>query len=229
VIRPDNPDGGPAVSPGPAPEKLEWAKLFHEACSLVDQANIDHWTFGGGSAMMIQIGHRESRDVDIFLDDAQLLGLLDPRLHDFEFEIQPTDYLGDGARSLKLVFGEIGEIDFIVAIPMTTTPATQTVVEGRAVLLETIPEIITKKVYHRCDTIQPRDLFDLAAASEQHEAAIIQALRLYRDQVTRTLARLNTLNPEFVNNTIAALAIRDAFKTVAKTALAKSKQVLSSV
>jgi hypothetical protein len=28
-----------------------------------EQSIIDRWTFGGGSAMMVQIGHRESHDV----------------------------------------------------------------------------------------------------------------------------------------------------------------------
>ncbi|RUW44700.1 hypothetical protein EOA32_36030, partial [Mesorhizobium sp. M1A.F.Ca.ET.072.01.1.1] len=36
------------------------------------------WSFGGGTAMMIQIGHRESHDIDVFLDDPQLLGFMDP-------------------------------------------------------------------------------------------------------------------------------------------------------
>jgi hypothetical protein len=48
------------------------------ACALIRQVNseqsiIDHWTFGGGTAMMLQINHRENRDVDIFLSDPQLL------------------------------------------------------------------------------------------------------------------------------------------------------------
>jgi hypothetical protein len=86
----------------------DWAKLFREACSLIRQVNseqaiIDHWTLGGGTAMMLQIDHRVSRDVDIFLDDPQLLGFLDPRTHDFTFGIQPTSYAGDGTRFLKLV------------------------------------------------------------------------------------------------------------------------------
>jgi Nucleotidyl transferase AbiEii toxin, Type IV TA system len=228
VSSPDHRAAGPVAAAGPAPAS-EWATLFRVACSLVDQANIDHWTFGGGTAMMLQIDHRESRDVDFFLDDPQLLGLLDPALHDFEFEIRPTDYRGDGARALKFIFGEIGEIDFIVAAELTTMPAAMMVVENRDVLVETIPEIITKKVFHRCDAIQPRDLFDLAAASRDHEAAVIRELRPYRDQVTRTLATLSKLNPEMVNGTIAALAIKEGFKTVAKTALVRSKEILRAI
>jgi len=99
--------------------------------------------------MMLQIDHRESRDVDIFLQDAQQLPFLDPQKRDFEFEIQPAAYEGDGTRVLKLVFDDIGEIDFIVAQTLTSSPTTPTVVEGEAILLETIPEIITKKIYHR--------------------------------------------------------------------------------
>jgi hypothetical protein len=39
----------------------DWATLFREACSLIRQVNseytiINHWTFGGGTAMMLQIG-----------------------------------------------------------------------------------------------------------------------------------------------------------------------------
>lgn len=79
-----------------------------------EQSIIDRWTFGGGSAMMVQIGHRESHDVDIFLPDAQLLPSLDPQKRDFDFEILPSDYTSDGTTFLKLAF-EIGEIDFIVA------------------------------------------------------------------------------------------------------------------
>src|SRR5262249_26069628 len=57
-----------------APEP--WTKLFRIACRHFRQANsqelvIDEWTFGGATAMMLQINHRESRDIDIFLPDPQ--------------------------------------------------------------------------------------------------------------------------------------------------------------
>jgi len=79
--------------------QADWARLFRIACALIRQVNskesiIDHWTFGGGTAMMLQIDHRESHDVDIFLFDPQLLPFLDPQKHDFTFEIRPTDYKG---------------------------------------------------------------------------------------------------------------------------------------
>jgi hypothetical protein len=62
----------------PPNSQLRWARLFRVACALIRQVNskervIDHWTFGGGTAMMLQIDHRESHDVDIILFDPQLL------------------------------------------------------------------------------------------------------------------------------------------------------------
>jgi hypothetical protein len=214
--------------------QTDWARLFRVARSLIKQVNsetliIDHWTFGGGTAMMLQINHRESHDVDIFLDDAQLLPLLDPQKRDFEFEILPSDYLGDGTKSLKLVFTNIGEIDFIVDQPKTAEPTIQRVVEDEQTLLETIPEIITKKIVHRGSSIKPRDIFDIAAAGKQYGAALVTVLRPYREDVLKTIQAVERLNPDFVNNAISELIIRDEFKDIAKAALDRSKEILRAV
>lgn len=178
---------------------------------------------------MLQIYHRESHDVDIFLSDPQLLAFLDPQKHDFQFEIWPTDYAGDGASFQKLAFRDIGEIDFIVGHAMTSSPTTQRTVEGETTLLETIPEIITKKIYHRGSGIKPRDIFDIAAAGEQHADSVIEELRSYRDEVARTLTTMDKLNPEFVNNAISQLAIKDKYRAVAKTALERARKILRAV
>ncbi|WP_347341091.1 nucleotidyl transferase AbiEii/AbiGii toxin family protein [Bradyrhizobium hipponense] len=74
----------------------DWAQLFRIACAMIRQVNaeqeiIDRWTFGGGTAMMLQIDHRISHDIDIFLPDPQFLPFLDPQKHDFNFEIRPAD------------------------------------------------------------------------------------------------------------------------------------------
>ncbi|RUX43727.1 hypothetical protein EOA33_28615, partial [Mesorhizobium sp. M4A.F.Ca.ET.050.02.1.1] len=89
------------------------------------------WSFGGGTAMMIQVGDRESHDIDIFLDDPQLLGFIDPSRRQLHFETIPSDYLGDGVRFQKFAFEGVGEIDFIVAGALTKTPFDTRDVEGR--------------------------------------------------------------------------------------------------
>ena len=178
---------------------------------------------------MLQIDHRESHDIDIFLNDPQLLPFLDPQKRDFQFEVLPSASESDGARFLKFAFDEIGEIDFIVADEMTASPTKQVTVEGETVLLDTIPEIITKKIHYRGASIRPRDIFDIAAAGEQHASSIISELKPYHDDVTRTLATMAKLNPDFVNAAIAQLRIRDRYAAIAKTSLQKAKQILQAV
>jgi hypothetical protein len=66
--------------------RANWAQLFRIACELIRQTNskqvvIEHRTFGGGTALMLQLDHRESHDIDIFLNDPQQLPFLDPQKH----------------------------------------------------------------------------------------------------------------------------------------------------
>jgi hypothetical protein len=195
----------------------------------LDQQIIEGWTFGGGTAMMLQIDHRESRDVDIFLPDAQQLPFLNPQTHEFEFEISPTGYDADGTRSLKLVFGTIGEIDFIVAPTLTSSPTVLGTVDGESIVLETVPEIIVKKIFHRGASLTARDFFDIAAAGEQYEDSLIKELRNYPDQVAQTLVRAENLNMDFMTKAILQLEIKAPYKRIATSAVERSKQILRAV
>ena len=117
--------------------------------------------------MMLQIEHRDSRDVDIFLPDPQFLPFLDPSKHDFALDLQPTDCQSDGARFLKIAFEGIGEIDFIVASSLTSEPTTAKTIEGEAVLAGNGPgdhqqeDISSRR--RRNDRV---DIFDIAAGAE---------------------------------------------------------------
>jgi Nucleotidyl transferase AbiEii toxin, Type IV TA system len=216
-----------------ATHQSDWARLFRIACGLIRQVNsdaliIDHWTFGGGTAMMLQIDHRESHDVDFFLNDVQLLPFLNPQTHDFKFEIIPTGYEGDGTSFLKIAFDGIGEIDFIVRQALTKSPTTEREIEGEKTLLETVPEIITKKIVHRGANIAARDIFDVAAGAQQYADAIISSLQTYPKAVKATLEKLDKLNPDFVNRTIQALMIRDSFRKLSNSAIARTKEILTA-
>jgi hypothetical protein len=116
-----------------------------------------------------------------------------------------------------------------VAGAMTASPTIQTDVDGELVLLETIPEIITKKVYFRNTNITPRDIFDIAAAGEEYGELLIDELRSYQDQATQALTTIERLNPDFANGAIAELAIKDRYKEIAKNAIEKSKNILRAV
>jgi hypothetical protein len=223
------------VADVPNQRASEWERLFVIACDLLDQVHEhagDHpfnWSFGGGTAMMIQIGHRESHDVDIFIDDGQILGFLDPAKVDLHFKEKPADYGGDGARFQKFAFTNIGEIDFIASGHLTDAAFVVKQIEGRDVKLEAIPEIIAKKVYHRGSEAKARDVFDIAAAARSHRAEVVAALKGYPDQVAQTLERLSKLNPEFVSETIGQLMILPDFLDLAPESLAIAKSLLGEV
>lgn len=213
----------------------EWQRLFLIAADLIDQLREKagghefEWSFGGGTAMMIQIGHRESHDIDIFLDDPQLLGFIDPSRSQLSFSTIPAAYGGDGMRFQRFAFEDLGEIDFIVAGALTKAPFEKREVEGRSVRLETIPEIIAKKVYYRGAEAKPRDIFDIAAATRAHRAGVIGALRAFPDRVARTRERLARLNPEFVRRTIAQLMIMPDYAEMADDSLGIANALLDEV
>lgn len=210
----------------------QWQRLFAIACDLIEQVRVTtggydfEWSFGGGTAMMIQIGHRESHDVDLFINDPQLLGFLDPSRSGLSFSVVPVAYEGDGARFQKFAFDQLGEIDFIVAGALTAEPVVEQVVEGQPVQLETIPEIIAKKIVHRGAVARARDIFDLAAASREHRLQVISALQAFPEQVRATRHRLAVLNPEFVAKTISQLMIKPAFEPLAGDSLAVAADLL---
>ncbi|RJT30799.1 hypothetical protein D3227_29805 [Mesorhizobium waimense] len=154
----------------------------------------------------------KAHDIDIFLDDPQLLGFIDPSRSRLRFDLVPADYPGDGLRFQKFAFENVGEIDFIVAGTLTRNPFQMREVEGRAVQLDTIPEIIANRVYYRGSEAKRRDIFDIAAAARFQLEPMVNALRAFPAQVSRTKDRLEKLNPEFVGRAIGQLMIMPGYK-----------------
>lgn len=96
------------------PEKRpsEWPVLFDLAINILEhfkKANgfTPQWTFGGGTALMLQIDHRESHDIDLFLDDPQLLPFLNPETQGIRLERAPDSYQA-GTDVLKLAYSDLG-------------------------------------------------------------------------------------------------------------------------
>lgn len=139
-----------------------WEPLLEKAVEFLENAGIgeEEWTFGGGSALAFRLGHRKSKDVDIFLSDAQLLLLLTPRLNDVVASAV-KDY-EEAATFLKL-FLPREEIDFIVAPLLTRDSFTEEVVFGKKIRVETPVEIVTKKLFYWPEKLKVRDVVDIAA------------------------------------------------------------------
>ncbi len=187
------------------------------AMAIIDQANaqgigMNSWSFGGGTALMLQINHRESHDIDLFIEDAQYLPYLNPETQDYDLALAPSDYETDGTRALKIVFDGVGEIDFICCDPVTETPFTKAEIRGRNVRLETPAEILAKKVVFRGSQLQPRDMFDIAAVAQAMGTAyVVEACSTFPDACREALRVTENMNPRLVDAVTEKLLVSEGF------------------
>jgi len=213
----------------------EWPLLFDLAASILnhfENANgyMPQWSFGGGTALMLQIDHRESHDIDLFLEDPQLLPFLNPDTQGIPIERKPDSYDGDGSGVLKLAYQDLGEIDFICAPHIVAAPTVTRDVRGRRVALETPAEIIAKKVYFRGWNFMPRDMFDLAAVVEHlgadYARAAVQECGLERCRTALNIVEKAT--PQAVEAINSQLMVRDATRHLVGTSQEICRELLKS-
>lgn len=96
-----------------------WRSLIRRAVARLEGVGLarSEWKWGGGTVLMLRYHHRQSRDIDLFIDDVQFLSYLSPRLNDRE----TSDLLGysEQANYLRLEYPE-GEIDFLTVAPVAS-------------------------------------------------------------------------------------------------------------
>jgi hypothetical protein len=204
-----------------------WESLFERALLIIDSVEghappLVDWTFGGGTVLMRRHNHRFSKDIDIFIGDAQYLGYLTPRLNAIA-ESLTRNYV-EQRGFLKLSFSD-GEIDFVVSGSLTQSPVVVERLFGRDVKVETSTEIIAKKVWHRSPEFAAGDLFDLAMVTENEPDALSEIKPILTGHRDVILGRIEKHESAF-RETFAALEVLDYRRTfdecleLAKTALA---------
>lgn len=95
--------------------------------------------------------------------------------------------------------------------------------------LEAIPELIAKKIYYGGSEAKLPDIFDIAATARSQLAPLVNALRAFPEQVSRTRERLEKLNPEFVDRAVAQLMIMPDYEAYATDCLDTALTVLDDV
>lgn len=175
-----------------------WETLFARALALIDSVgktgiDLDDWSFGGGTVLMLKHRHRFSKDIDIFIHDPQYLSYLTPRLNATAEEMT-GDYIEQG-NFLKLLFKE-GEIDFVASAPLTSNPTQTERLLGRDVQTETSTEIIAKKVWHRGESFKARDIFDLSMVIELEPDALVPIQPILRDRRAAVLSRIASVDDQ---------------------------------
>lgn len=147
-------------------ERGTWRDLIAFAADVVADAerragDVMAPALGGGTRIMLAIGHRISHDVDLFLREVQWIGYLTPRLND-TFADQIRGYEEDAAW-VKIKRRE-GEVDFVVAGSLLSRPPETD--PALPFALEPVEEVIAKKLFYRGWNLTARDLFDWMAVSE---------------------------------------------------------------
>jgi len=131
---------------------------------------------GGGTRLMLDLRHRISDDVDLFISDAQWLSYLSPRLNDqFETHIQSYDETGE---ALKLDCAG-GQIDFIVRPSLlggSPKFSPESLFE-----MDSCEEVLAKKLFYRGELLTSRDLYDWRAVAAKYPGVSekIAAARLF--------------------------------------------------
>jgi len=173
-----------------------WRRLLKTALAILDDLKAQgvgapEIAMGGGTVLMMRMRHRLSRDIDLFMHDAQWLARLTPRLND-RIAAMVRDY-SEQANSIKLVLPE-GDIDFIVAGRVTEAAAAETLdFDGHTIMLEATEEILAKKLYYRAALLKPRDVFDLVAAARVFPSSAEAAVEASAPRRQAQLKRLEAL------------------------------------
>lgn len=171
-----------------------WRNLLELALSVLEDAGNPRWTFGGGSALALKLGHRVSYDVDIFVEDAGLLRELSPNRNVAARAVsglwqEPGNYL-------KLEREE-GEIDFILAAYQTELMPWLMPFGRRRVPVEPPGEILAKKLRYRGSRLLPRDVFDILAVERFDPAQVQVAVRAAPEGARRAADRIRRIAPRY--------------------------------
>jgi hypothetical protein len=123
--------------------------------------------FGGGTALSIYyFQHRRSFDIDLFVTDPQIIGYLSPKhwIEDSK-NFNPTQYI-DQANHVRVLSREKIKVDILVAQDFINEAfidkSKSLFIQD--VYVESIEDIIAKKITYRRKDNKTRDILDIAVA-----------------------------------------------------------------
>lgn len=215
-----------------------WQKLLHrtiEGLVRLDAAGqpIPQWVLGGGTALMIRAGHRLSKDIDAFIEDPQYLSFLSPRLAGEA--VWACRAYEESANHLRLVYPE-GEIDFIVASPLTELPSERKMVamgdvahDSHEVLLEHPVEIAIKKLAYRGSMLKVRDVFDIAVVNQLFPELLRENLRYLAHLKQGVLGRLGAISDDYWRLEIEELDIAKDWREFAQSCREQVRSLIAAI
>ena len=206
--------------------QTNWANLLRLALPAIDEVERTtgkpiNWTLGGGTALAIRINHRLSEDVDIFVANAPLK-LFVPAQNTHAKAI--SDAFQWPGHYLKFQRDD-GEIDFLSSQLQTTPGYTIERFDNRAVPIETLDEVIVKKIRYRASRFTHRDAFDLAAVANAYPQIINTLLTEVPDKLPELQA---IIKQNIANHKHTAISLRalPPYQDLAQRAWAAADNVI---
>ena len=149
-------------------EQIDALTQFYPIISNAIKAGIpkDSVKFGGGTALaMYYFQHRLSFDIDLFLSDQQYLSFFSPKLWIDDFDSFNDSEYTDKYNHIGVVTRTDIKLDILVDTNVTNKYLDDSkLIFPFDVYVETIEDIISKKIVFRKNDNKTRDIFDIAVA-----------------------------------------------------------------
>lgn len=160
---------------------------------------------------MLQIDHRESHDIDLFLDDPQILPFLNPETQGIPLERRPDAYDSDGTVVLKAGLSGSWRDRLHLCTEHRCRPDRSERDSRTNGGIGDSCRDRGQKVYFRGWNFQPRDMFDLAAVVERRGVDYVVAAlhQCGPDRCRTALDTIEKVSPAAVEAINAQLMIRD--------------------
>ena len=122
------------------------------------------WSFGGGTVLsMYYFHHRASFDIDIFINDPQYFTYLSPKFYIEEDDFFQKNFI-ETANQISLKTKDGIKVDFVLTPSLTKDPFKIIKDNDKEFQIETIEEIIAKKLFYRKKDNKTRDILDIIYA-----------------------------------------------------------------
>ena len=142
----------------------------------------DSWSLGGGTALSIfYFQNRLSFDIDIFINDPQYFSFLSPKWYIDESDIFNNSYQ-ELANHIKLTTKKSIKIDFLLSPPLTKENLKLKTLPNIDFdfFVDSVDEIIAKKIKYRKEDNLARDIFDIAISLKKDSTLLS---RLYNQDI----------------------------------------------
>jgi predicted nucleotidyltransferase component of viral defense system len=178
-----------------------WKQNLIKTIEYLNLTNIppSEWSFGGGTVLMLHYHHRFSKDIDIFLTNAQYLTCISPRLNDNAPIIFKENEYTEQSNFVKIAIENGQYIDFILSPYLTKKPVRLYSYKNQKIQIESPTEIIIKKIFYRSETFKTRDIYDLGVVLFYRENELRNNLQIYLNKLPALFERINQHKKRYYN------------------------------